>query len=129
VPGVDVARFCWPSVLPNAWRRVPSELVVEGVPAHRWVRSDGLAVIGSVEPHSRGGRWIHVSLSRARHLPSWQDVRDVKDLFVGRDRIAVQVLPPEDLYVNAHKYCFHLWSCLDDPQLVPDDALFDPGRA
>lgn len=115
----------WPQVLPAGWSRLDSTLVHEGVEAARWLRADGLGVLASVEPHERGGRWLHVSLSRASRLPSWKDVRDVKDLFVGRDRTAVQVLPRDELYVNEHPFCFHLWSCLDDPQIVPNDALFD----
>lgn len=120
---VGAPPWSWPSVLPAAWRSIEPPPGIGGESVAAWMRADGLAVIGAIEHHEMGGRWIHVSLSRRNRLPSWADVRDVKDLFVGRDRTAVQVLPREELYVNEHPHCFHLWSCLDSPQMVPDDAL------
>jgi hypothetical protein len=52
-------------------------------------------------------------------MPSWEDCRLVKDTFIGRDRRALQILPPASEYVNIHPYCLHLWSCLDGAGL-PD---------
>lgn len=80
---------------------------------------DTLLVVFSARREADGRRWAHVSLSRPSRLPSWEDVREVKNAFIGRDRRALQVLPPEAEYVNIHAHCLHLWHCLDDDGL-PD---------
>ena len=41
--------------------------------------------------------------------------------FVGRERVALQVLPQESKYINLNPYCLHLWACLDG-EAVPDFA-------
>jgi hypothetical protein len=81
--------------------------------------ADTLLVLWSGRTEKDGRRWVHVSCSRPSRLPSWEDVREVKDAFIGRDRRALQVLPPQDQYVNMHKHCLHLWCCVDDDGL-PD---------
>ncbi len=66
-----------------------------------------------------GKRWLHVSTSRKDRMPNWTEFRAVKDLFIGLDKLAVQVFPPQSQYVNFHPNALHLWHCLDgDP--VPD---------
>ena len=44
---------------------------------------------------------------------------EAKELFVGRDEFAYQVIPPRDQHVNIHPNVLHLWSCLDGSPL-PD---------
>jgi|WetSurMetagenome_2_1015567.scaffolds.fasta_scaffold529384_2 hypothetical protein len=107
---LDWWREYLPRVLPAGWRR---EEV--GVFRHR----DGLLVLvsGGLEQDNR--RWLHASMSKRQQLPSWSDVREVKDLFIGRDRYAYQVLPPPSHYVNFHPNVLHLWACLDGEPL-PD---------
>jgi len=84
-----------------------------------WRSFNGLQVIASVCREADGKRWIHVSFSRPKRLPDWNDIKMVKRDFIGPDRVAIQVLPRESEYYNAHPYCLHLWSCMDgDP--VPD---------
>lgn len=80
---------------------------------------DNLLVMWSARKESDGRRWVHVSCSRPSKLPSWEDLREVKDTFIGRDRRALQVLPPAAEYINIHPHCLHLWSCLDG-EPVPD---------
>jgi len=74
-------------------------------------RADGLAVIASGAVEQDGRRWLHVSCSRATQLPSWQDLRDVKELFCGPERAAK--------HVNIHPHCLHLWCCLEG-DVLPD---------
>ena len=94
-----------PRVLPPGWRRLSD-------PGNKWLTNDGLSVICSAEQVD-DRRWWHVSFARQNRMPSWEDLRKVKDVFVGKSRTAIQVLPSEDKYVNYHPYCLHLWSCLD----------------
>ena len=57
--------------------------------------------------------WLHVSLSHPEKIPSYMDVAEVKRIFVGKDRQAIQVFPKESEHVNLHPRCLHLWACLD----------------
>jgi hypothetical protein len=82
-----------------------------------------LRVICSAQLERDNRRWMHVSCSRPNRLPSWEELRLVKDTFIGRDRKALQVLPPQAEYVNIHPHVLHLWSCLDGDGL-PDFRWF-----
>lgn len=78
-----------------------------------------LSVICTGNVESDGKRWLHVSCSRRNRLPSWEELRLVKDTFIGKDRKAISVLPCEGEYVNDHPFVLHLFSCLDGDGL-PD---------
>jgi len=105
-----------PRVLPPDWEEILPCPTIGGM---AWRCTNGLLVIASAKLESDGRSWLHVSMSRANRLPYWKDLQYVKDLFVGRDRKAVQVFPPAAEHVNIHPYCLHLWSCLDEDPL-PD---------
>ncbi len=104
-----------PKVLPAGWCEV-GRRAADGA---SYLSQTGLAVIVSAAVEQDGRRWLHVSLSRRSRLPSWDDLKNVKDVFVGRDRTALQVLPPQARYVNIHPHCLHLWCCLDG-DVTPD---------
>lgn len=57
--------------------------------------------------------WLHVSVSRAKAIPSHLDMARVKSAFIG-NRYAYSVWPPEENYVNIHPNCLHLWCCVND---------------
>lgn len=111
--------FC-PKILPPQW-----ELAMEGDDgvAYRQ-KQTGMTVILSGATEQDGRRWLHLSCAMPKkvgRLPSWEQLREAKDLFLGKDKLAVQVLPPADRHINIHDFCLHLWCCLDgDP--VPDFA-------
>jgi hypothetical protein len=105
----DLTEEMLPRVLPPGWRRI------EG---NKFLTHDGMSIIASAE-HIAGERWWHVSMARQARLPSWDDLRRVKDVFIGKNRQAVSVLPDERQYVNHHPFCLHLW-CNLDRDLVPD---------
>jgi hypothetical protein len=104
----------FPKVMPVAWTPVVRESYVE-----KWRRNDGLTVIISAAVELDDKRWLHVSCSRTNTLPSWKDLKEVKRVFVGRDRPALQLLPAEANYVNLHPYVLHLYSCIDN-DAIPD---------
>ncbi len=103
-----------PRVLPPAWKRLNAFQMPDGDTAAIYKRKGGLRVLFSVDDMPTG-TWLHASCSRATTLPSWGDLREVKDLFIGRHVFAVQILPPEKDYVNVHANCLHLWRRLDAP--------------
>ena len=94
--------------VPDNWEELPMPRQLR--PMRCWVK-DGLQVLVSTDKIDEdGGWWLHVSTSRPDRLPSWEDLRLVKDLFIGRQNEAIQVLPADRDYVNLHPNCLHLWS-------------------
>lgn len=84
----------------------------------------GMTVLVSGSVEADGKRWLHVSCAHRNRIPSWDDLKEVKETFIGKDKVALQVLPSEDKYVNVNPYCLHLWHCVDG-DVVPD---FTSGR-
>lgn len=82
-------------------------------------RGKALFVICTAHVYGAGERWVHVSCSTPNALPTWEELKLVKNTFIGEDKLAIQVLPPKAKYVNKHDYVLHLWHRLDsDP--IPD---------
>ncbi len=114
---------------------------VDSLPGHQWIElpippeypelagqrafshRDGRRVVVSVGMFDRSW-WLHVSVSRAKYIPSYDDLADVKRTFVTDAYQAIQCFPRAVRHVNIHPYCLHLWACLD-PQ---GDGLPDFGR-
>lgn len=103
-----------PGELPPQWT-----LVQRGADGASYRRVDRLAVITSACIERDGRRWLHVSCSRAKRIPSYEDLAHVKRVFIGEDRFAVQVFAPKTQHVNLHPNVLHLWCCLDGHPL-PD---------
>lgn len=70
----------------------------------------GLRVLASTDTMEDGSKFLHISCSYPDRIPSWDDLKTVKDIFIGEDREAFQVLPKAKDYVNLHPYCLHLWA-------------------
>jgi hypothetical protein len=106
-----------PRVLPATWRR-ETDLYWEAAGQlsasfrSRW----DLVVLVSVDEMPGGHQWLHISMSMSNRLPTWNELKEVKNLFMG-DVLAVQVLPRKKDYVDAHKHTLHLWRCLNGPTL------------
>lgn len=89
----------------------------------------GLLVLLELEPHG-GKAWVHVSVSiktpdGGNSLPSWAELAEVKRVFIGEQRKAIQVLPAAEEHFTFADV-LHLWHCLGrDP--LPDFRRFDPG--
>lgn len=111
-----------PKVLPAGWW-----LIRQGADGAQYVYQRSIHkmfVIVSAGMEQDGRRWLHVSVSKPptrskNKMPSYNDLRHVKEVFVGRDRKAIEVHAPAAEHVNLHTGVRHLWSCLDgDP--LPD---------
>lgn len=106
-----------PRVLPAGWKRIPWENDDAGYVYEN--RSGGLIVLFTAIREDDGRRWVHVSVSRRSRVPDYDDLCDVKRIFIGADRKAIQIFPARVEHVNVHPNCLHLWACLDgDP--LPD---------
>ncbi len=113
LPYEDV-RAMLPRVLPPNWREERAA-GFDGV-----YSSPSLRVIFSAGVEEDGKRWAHVSVSRAdKTLPSWLDLVEVRDVFLGREQLAVQVLPPRSEHYNIRTgiEVMHLWAPLDGSPL------------
>lgn len=77
-----------------------------------FLHRSGLRVLASLETHSDKKRFAHVSCSYPNRLPSWEDLKNVKEIFLG-DVHAFQALPPKAEWLNVHEFTLHLWHCLD----------------
>jgi hypothetical protein len=81
-------------------------------PGRDGAKRKGLRVIATLDvpPAAHGAQpLLHVSLSLPGSLPSWRQVKLVKDALYGPGVDAVMVLPREADYVNVHPTTFHLW--------------------
>jgi hypothetical protein len=111
-------------VLPPFWR-----LVQRNLDGGKYLNdAAALAAIVSVSVEPDGKRWVHLSVSHRARLPSWRELRECKDLFLGRGVYAYQVLPPEDRYVNIHPRVLHLWHCLDGDPLPEFSGFLADGQ-
>jgi len=108
-----------PRVLPVGWSHQGAQ---SSLHPHIYVRggsTHALLVIVSAMRHDTGAEWLHVSASYRDRVPPWATMCELKDLFVGVDRVAVQVHPRREAHVNVHPHCLHLWARLD-ADAVPD---------
>lgn len=67
-----------------------------------------IACSGDVPDQAIAG-WEHVSVRREKHVPNWQEMCFVKDLFWAPEECVVQFHPPASQYVNNHPHVLHLW--------------------
>jgi hypothetical protein len=64
--------------------------------------------------------WLHVSTAWRHRLPTWEELHDVRELFLDDALVAVQVFPPKAEYINVHPFCLHLYARADGERTVPD---------
>lgn len=104
-----------PSILPPTW--VMIERVMDGAKyANTFLN---LVVILSGRTEQDGRRWLHLSVSHRGRLPTWKELVEVKELFLGEEKYAYQIIPPRSMYVNINPNVLHLFHCVDENPL-PD---------
>ena len=110
-----------PTVLPAGWSEIAAPWKgVERDYARAYRKHDTVSVIVTCAQQLDGKRWLHVSVARRnREAPQWALMAEVKDLFIGPERTALQVMPPRSKHVNIHEGCLHWWHCLDG-DVTPD---------
>jgi hypothetical protein len=107
-----------PVMLPRGWRKIEDR---EDGAAFEYRPTLGArkTVIMSAAVEQDGKVWIHASVARPDRIPSYEELVEVKNLFIGPGRKAVQIFAPMREHVNIHPNCLHLWACFDgDP--LPD---------
>jgi len=102
-----------PKVLTASW-----SVAKEGADGRMYLNQWGLSVIVAFSIEQDGKRWAHFSVAHKKRLPTWDEFRDAKFMFLG-DLKAIQILPATKDYVNINPNCLHLFACLDGDTL-PD---------
>lgn len=107
----EEAEALFPRALPPNWRRRYDVRFGAGTGIFESV---SLAVFFTVGVEEDGQRWAHLSVSRRDGMiPSWLDLVEVRDVLLGRGRLALQVMPPRsDHYSLAGVEVLHLWAPL-----------------
>jgi hypothetical protein len=113
-----------PTVLPAGWTEIHTGAWTGGVRDRDYARAyqkhATLLVLVSCATQTDGHPWLHVSVSRKnREIPTWTVMSEVKDLFIGEARTAIQVHPPRVKHISIHPGVLHLWACLD-AEVLPD---------
>lgn len=106
-------------ILPAAWREYrpfPPDHPLNDLRAY--IRRDALRVLFSGDYFDEKP-WLHVSLSYEKRLPSYNDLVEVKEIFIGTGRQAIQLFPSREKHINFHPYTLHLWCGLEGDGL-PD---------
>ena len=105
-------------ILPISWQemRISMNSPLYGIKAY--LRNDQLQVLFSYI-NMEGKPWLHVSLSRPKKIPSYEDMYCVKQIFIGDDLQAVQIFPKKEKHLNINEYVLHLWCALEGDGL-PD---------
>jgi hypothetical protein len=57
-------------------------------------------------------RW-HLSIANRHRYPTWDEIKEARDLLLPGDIFVAMVMPPKEYYVNLHQNCFHLWEMKD----------------
>jgi len=110
-------QFAWNFKCPAGWEVI-----------NRWgdgfamrQTTGGLRVLVDCEFKDDDKPWLHVSVSRKSWTPTHEDMAIVKQAFIGPDRYAYAVWPPQSEYVNIHAHCLHLWACMEgDGRILPE---------
>lgn len=75
-----------------------------------YISETGLRLIISYDKSKNFGDILHVSASFADRLPTWEELKAIKDVFFG-DVDAMQMLPKKEDYVNVNMYTLHIYEC------------------
>lgn len=79
----------------------------------------GLRVGLSIATEQDGRDWVHLSCSHRMRIPTWPELVEAKEIFIGKDRKAIQILPARAEWVNINPRVLHLFHCIDGDTL-PD---------
>jgi len=66
--------------------------------------------------------FIHASIARADHLPSYGDLVELHQAVWRGKGWAYQVFAPSAEHVNIHPHALHLWGRLDGKPVLPEFA-------
>lgn len=106
----DIAQMHLPGI-PKNWE------VIKDHPCGWMIRRIELTVMASVAMYGEElDLYLHLSFSRQRRDPTYQDMALVRKLFVKPDQKALMIFPALTDHVNIHAHCLHFYVPIDtDP--------------
>lgn len=112
----------------NQYRFVQQEIRFSGFTGHP---NFGIFIIPSIQDRkpikvifSRGAYgWDHVSMSKQKHTPSWNEMCWLKGLFFDDEETVMQLHPPKSEWISNHDNCLHLWRPIDQTIPMPPSML------
>jgi hypothetical protein len=111
---MDTCESCdWDYKTPRGWT------ILQPCGSGLALKKGELLVIIDCSIKQDGNCYIHVSVSRPNRTPNHEEMKAVKNDFLG-DRYAYSVWPPANKYVNIHKHCLHLWARVDGQPVLPE---------
>ncbi|HWP32639.1 MAG TPA: hypothetical protein VNL97_02720 [Solirubrobacterales bacterium] len=117
------------SVVRAAMARVPpSWSVIKMELGTGWFRRGSLQVAYSVQRYGGSDIWVHASVcgrsgAGGYYLPTFEELKRVKNDFIGEDRWAYQAFPSSKDYVNHNPYVLHLYALIDGKPALPDFTM------
>lgn len=75
---------------------------------------------------SNGMDWDHVSVSRKKRMPSYEDMCWVKNLFWSTDMCVMELHVPKKDHLNYHQFCLHLWRPQKETIPRPPQMMIGP---
>src|SRR5262245_50238133 len=109
-----------PRVIPGCWRE--ATICVDGRAFVHAIEPMSVIISAEHHPHPETGAielWLHCSVARRDRLPTWAELSEVRDAFLGPDTTAYQKLAKRSEHINIHRHCLHLWA-LVGRELTPD---------
>lgn len=91
-------------------------------PHEAWQTPIRMGQLTAIRGHERTGiegdgeaRW-HLSISHRFRLPTWEEIRAVRDALLPADVVLCIPHPPRAWWLSLHPNCLHLWE-INDPDL------------
>ena len=93
---------------------VPIPLGIAALPgrAHGMWKCGNILVSRACEEADGDARW-HMAISHRARYPTWDEIKTAARELLPHDRFYVMCFPPEKLWLNVHRNCFHLWETKD----------------
>jgi hypothetical protein len=94
--------------LPPGWKEIVS-------PFWGFWQNDkrGLRIIADIDTYPDGKKWIHLSMSSRRRIPTYEEMAYMKKHWLGENLKAIMVFPEKAMHVNYHPRCLHMFHCVD----------------
>jgi len=84
--------------------------------------TDDLRVMLTLEE----GGWLHMSVSRPDVLPTWDELKMVKQLWLGEPLSQYKSFHQKEHWLNFHEYTLHLFCRVDGEPILPEPLWANP---
>ncbi len=95
-------------VLPYGWKR----MIISGINEEYYTHSSGISALPSVNKMDDNSRWYCIYCYKLDKMPTWEEMYEIKRIFVGDDREALMVFPLHEDYVSS-RFGIHIWASAD----------------